>query len=174
MQQKATSVNILLDKANKEQIEKNKQQLEPTVDLAMVGGRQNIARKGHCYDSKYLQDDNVNPGNFQELYDFWARCANKDVKICPKNATYRSKTTQNEIISIFRKWLTETLVSENQEAQFFPILADEATDCANIEQMSLVIRFVDRSMTIREELMDLFLANVVFQVRQSLLLSWMQ
>ena len=40
-----------------------------------------------------------------------------------------------------------------KEAKFFSVLADEATDCANMEQMAVVLRFVDNSLKIREEFM---------------------
>ena len=69
----------------------------------------------------------------------------------PRNATYRSKTTQNQLIDICGELLSNTIVTEVKEAKFYSILADEATDCANIEQMSLVVRFVDTSASIREE-----------------------
>ena len=68
-----------------------------------------------------------------------------------RNATYRSKTTQNQLIDICGELLSNTIVTEVKEAKFYSILADEATDCANIEQMSLVVRFVDTSASIREE-----------------------
>ncbi len=60
-----------------------------TVDLVMLCGRQNIALRGRRDDSKHLEDEHNNPGNFQELYDFGARCANKAAEKYPKNATYR-------------------------------------------------------------------------------------
>ena len=52
--------------------------------------------------------------------------------------------------------LTEEIVDEIKDAKFFSILADEASDCSNIEQMSVVIRFVDRTLTIREEFLGFF------------------
>ena len=67
----------------------------------------------------------------------------------PRNATYRSKTTKNDIIAICGELITEQIVNEVKEAKFFAILADEATDCSNVEQMSLVIRYVDRNCSIR-------------------------
>lgn len=45
----------------------------------------------------------------------------------------------------------EQIVAEIKDAKFFSIWADEATDCSNTEQMAVVIRFVDRTLTIREE-----------------------
>ena len=35
--------------------------------------------------------------------------------------------------------------------KFFSVLADEAADCGNVEQLSLVIRFVDGNHCIREQ-----------------------
>ena len=42
-------------------------------------------------------------------------------------------------------------IEEIHIAMFFTILADEVTDCANLEQVSIVIRFVDSEKCIREE-----------------------
>ena len=47
--------------------------------------------------------------------------------------------------------ITKRLVDDVKRAKFFSILADEATDCSNTEQMALVLRFVDNSSKIRED-----------------------
>lgn len=47
--------------------------------------------------------------------------------------------------------ITEALLGEIKVAKFFSVLADEATDCANVEQMAVVLRFVDNEVKIREE-----------------------
>ena len=54
----------------------------------------------------------------------------------PRNAVYTSKTIQNEMISV--------IGSHIQKAKYFSLLADEVVDCANLEQVSIVLRFVDR------------------------------
>ena len=41
----------------------------------------------------------------------------------------------------------------SKKIDFFSILADEASDCSNQEQLSLVIRFVYGSVEIREEIL---------------------
>ena len=69
----------------------------------------------------------------------------------PKNITYKSKTTQNEIIDICGDLLTKRITNEVRKAKYFSILADEAADCGNVEQLSLVIRFVDETHCIREQ-----------------------
>ncbi|XP_065665380.1 52 kDa repressor of the inhibitor of the protein kinase-like [Hydra vulgaris] len=40
---------------------------------------------------------------------------------------------------------------EKEENQFFSITADEAPDCSNQEQISLIIKFIDSSFDVREE-----------------------
>ena len=47
--------------------------------------------------------------------------------------------------------ITEKIINEVKENIFFSILADEASDCSNKEQMSLVLRFVDSDLNIRED-----------------------
>ena len=68
-----------------------------------------------------------------------------------RSATYKSKTMQNEIIKICEAMITEHLSSEVKSAKYFSVLADEATDIINIEQMSIVLRFVDQASLVREE-----------------------
>ena len=65
------------------------------------------------------------------------------LKTCSKNASYISKTSQNDLISCCGQFITELVVRKIKENQFFSILADEASDCSNQEQLSLVIRYVD-------------------------------
>ena len=83
----------------------------------------------------------------------------------PRNALYTSKTIQNEIISVLGSAIQDHLIQEIKAAKFYSILADEVTDCANLEQVSLVIRFVDSNKHIREEFLD-FIAW--------LMLSWLK
>ena len=70
---------------------------------------------------------------------------------CASNQTCRSKTTQNEIIEVCGKLITETIVNDIKDAKFFTVLADEATDCSNVEQMAIVLRFIDNFFKVREE-----------------------
>nr|XP_047141406.1 52 kDa repressor of the inhibitor of the protein kinase-like [Hydra vulgaris] len=67
-----------------------------------------------------------------------------------KNATYRSKTTQNELINICNDIIISKLKCEVKKAKFFSILADEASDVSNMEQMPLVLCFVNDNCEICE------------------------
>ena len=61
-----------------------------------------------------------------------------------KNATFTSKTIQNPLLSCVRKHITECMNKEiNEEGTpYFGVVADEVTDCANWEQLEIVIRYV--------------------------------
>ncbi len=156
MEQKVSGVNIQLNQAQHALIAKNRAKLIPIVEAIMFLGRQNIPLRGHRDDSKFYDDDTNNPGNLQELLKLLVHCMGSSflqqhIDSAPQNATYRSKTTQNEIIQICGEKILSRLCREIRDAKFFSILADEAADVSNTEQMPLVIRFVDSDSSIREE-----------------------
>ena len=72
------------------------------------------------------------------------------LKSCPNNAFYISKTTQNNLIIYCGQVITEKIVSEIRRNKYFSIIADEAADSANKEQLSLVLRFVDDNRDVRD------------------------
>ena len=59
-----------------------------------------------------------------------------------KNATYRSKTRQNQIINVVGDKVKSKIIGEIKKSKFFSILADEASNVSNKEQMSLVLRYL--------------------------------
>ena len=93
------------------QIQRNREVLRSIIATVEVCGRQGIALRGHRDDSKHLESADSNPGIFQALLKF--RCHSGDTALaehfskCAKNATYRSKTTQNEVIEILGGMITE-------------------------------------------------------------------
>ena len=76
-----------------------------------------------------------------------------------RNMTYRSKTTQNEIIQCCGEYIRDTIINEIKEAKFFSVLADEACDVSNKEQMPLVLRFIDTNADIREDFIKFILCE---------------
>ena len=69
--------------------------------------------RGHRDDSQHYDLQNNNPGNFQELLHLIRNAGNTaladHVKNAPKNATYRSKTVQNELINISAEQIKKAL-----------------------------------------------------------------
>ena len=155
------SIDVQLDSIVSKQVKLNSEKLIPIVEAIILCGRQNIALRGHRDDAKYIDDESVNCGNLQAILGYLAKFGNnvlfqEHIATAPQHATYRSKTTQNEIINICGKMITEKVVDEIKRAKFFSILADEAADVSNLEQLALVLRFVDQSAKIREAFLGFF------------------
>ena len=73
------------------------------------------------------------------------------LKTCSKNVSYISKTSHNELIYCLGKFIKDALIKDIKESNFFSILADEASDCSNQEQLCFVLRFVDKGGKIRDQ-----------------------
>ena len=155
MEGKQARIDIQLNNARREMIEKNRMKLRPIVSCIITCARQNVALRGHRDDAHhYIENNALNPGNFIMFLKYGAYCGNiMDLlfKDCPANKMYRSKTIQNDILEICGDMVKEVIVEEVKKAKFFTVLADEATDCSNIEQMALVLRFLDSSDKIGED-----------------------
>ena len=155
MENKVQGIDVQLDNAVAKQIELNRQKLVPIVGAVILCGRQNVSLRAHRDDSKHLGEGKSNPGNFIAILNYLYSCGENEnfrdhYDNAPKSATYKSKTTQNEIINICGAMITEKIVSEIKDAKFFSILADEATDVSNKEQMALVLRYVDQGFLLKE------------------------
>ncbi|XP_065644413.1 uncharacterized protein LOC124812193 [Hydra vulgaris] len=113
------------------------------------------------HQSKYHPDigetckNNIGIGNFVELLNFRIEAGDKvlehHIRSAPKNATYISKTTQNELIECCGKTIEEVLINKIKNSDYFYILCDGASDCSNVEQLSLVIRYIDCDNVICED-----------------------
>jgi len=86
-----------------------------------------------------------NIGIFKELLMFRIDADDlelrKHLESAPKNATFVSKTVQNDLINKFGLIITNKIVNEIKDCGFFSILCDETSDLAHIEQMSINIRY---------------------------------
>ena len=156
MENKVTPINVQYDKAISAQVQLNREKLKPIIEGIITCGRQNFGLRGHRDDAKHHDESKNNPGNLQAFLSFLVRCGKNKIFAdhfanAPRSATYKSKTTQNEIIKICGALITESLSSEVKSAKYFSVLPDEATDISNIEQMSIVLRFVDQASLVREE-----------------------
>ena len=93
-------------------------------------------------------------GNFIELLNYRIRGGDtleEHLKNHNKNASYISKTTQNELIKLCGEVISDSIIAEVKNSKFYTIIADEAADCSNKEKMSLVLRFVDKDNNIKED-----------------------
>ncbi|XP_065671651.1 52 kDa repressor of the inhibitor of the protein kinase-like [Hydra vulgaris] len=104
--------------------------------------------------------------NFKALLAYRVDAGDKvlehHLKILGKNATYISKTVQNELIDICGQIITEKIIKEAKIAKYFLVIADETTDVSHHEQLCVCIRFVcliNGFHTIREEFLNFKKAN---------------
>lgn len=155
-------VDILLQKHQQTQYEMNKVALGSIIECIIYLGRQGQALRGHRDDS--TADPEVNKGNLQELIQFRAKTdetLRKFIQSCPGNATYVSKTIQNEIIGILGDIVRESITSNitTEHCPFYSIIADELTDdIANKHILSICLRFLqydgEEFAQIQESLLD--------------------
>ena len=70
-----------------------------------------------------------------------------------RNATYLSKTTQNDLLLCIKEYIQQEIVKEikNQsEGPFFGLSADEVTDVSNWEQLGVVVPYLKNSKPVEK------------------------
>ena len=120
-------INLLCDRKYKHEIEENRKVLAPIIDTIITLGRLGLPSRGHRDDSKYHpkvgEYSTGGVGNFVEFLQFRVRGGDKvleqHLKNCSKNASYISKTSQNDLISCCGQFITELVVRKIKENQFF-------------------------------------------------------
>lgn len=149
MQHKTVPVSQQLDAVQAERIAKNRLVLSSFVESVIFCGRQGIALRGHRDDWKRMSDSpHANHGNFAALLAFRADSGDKVLANHLQSASqhqsalYTSKTIQNELIDVCGDFMRSSILKEIRQAKFFAVMADEATDFANTEQLALALRFV--------------------------------
>lgn len=73
----------------------------------------------------------------------------------PRNSTYTSSSIQNEIIEIIYEHILLSILSRLGSTTLYSIIVDGTTDSSNVEQLCILIRYVDSS-----EIREHFLAFV--------------
>ncbi len=130
-------------------ISKNRLKLRSITATVIFCGQQGLAFRGHAEDSPFdLSDTTTNRGNFHSLLKFRVDAGDlvlkEHLETADRNAIYTSKEIQNQMIVICGDIIRSKILQKVREARFFSIIADEATDSANDEQLCLSIRFLDK------------------------------
>jgi len=138
---------------------KNRKLLTPIIEGIILYGRQNIAIRGHRDSGKLMIDQTDdeyenNEENFREILRYRPR-GDEQLKLFLESnghLKYTNPTIQNEIIESCNQILLKRIVSRVNSTQCFSILADETADIANIEQVALCARYLDKNnMILKEE-----------------------
>ena len=97
----------------------------------------------------------MNCGNFQELLDFRCEAGDKNLSVhfesSHRNATYRSKIIQNELIQIINDQILDGIIAEVKKAKFYAAAADETTDRGLQTQLTTTLQYVDKHGDVKED-----------------------
>ena len=122
--------------------------LKTSIECARWLAFQACAFRGHAESL-----DSKNRGNFIELIKFSSTFNDKVASVilenAPQNAKYTSPTIQKEILHILASNVRNAIHEEIEDAKFC-ILVDEAWDESKREQMTIILRFVDKNGFIKE------------------------
>ena len=136
--QQRGSVAELLGNVRAEQIQRKKHYIKTIAEVLLLCSKQEIEIRGHRESI-----DSTNKGNFGEILDLVAKhdsVVEQRLLHGPRNAIY---TSQNTILNIMAKIVRSKICSSVKQAGFYSVLADETKDLSKIEQLAIVVRYVD-------------------------------
>ena len=170
-----TDIAQQLVDASGKQTEENMEKLRGIVETILLCGRQNLPLRGHR-NEQFRPGRNEkrtgNPGNFLALQEFRSGAGDKSVRrdfhrttgrgSGGRRAQYMSPMIQNDLIKCCGDNVREQILDDVKKSPFFTVLADEATDASNKEQMSIVLRYSDICMQHDMWLPGILLVDVLF------------
>ena len=128
-------------------VAENKLKLRSITATVIFCRGEGLAFRGPRDDGPVELNDSSSKGSFQALLKFRVDAGDEVLKehleTCSLNATYTSKETQNQMIAICGDIIRNKILLKIQSAKYFSVIADEATDAANDEQLSISIRYLD-------------------------------
>ena len=72
---------------------------------------------------------------------WWYDAAASSLETAPRNATYTSRVAVVEFIESLGTWVEESILKRLQKAAMYSLMADECTDIANVEELSVFCRW---------------------------------
>ncbi|XP_057730160.1 uncharacterized protein LOC130945466 [Arachis stenosperma] len=146
-------IDKVLDRHSDETIANNRLRLKTSINAIRWLAFQACAFRG---DDE--SPGSLNRGNFIELIKLLVSCNQNDNNVvlenAPGNAQYISPGVQKDILHIFARKVRATIREEIGDSKFC-IIIDEARDESKREQMSVVLRFVDKHGCVQERFFDL-------------------
>jgi len=140
---KIESIEVQVNNSLRREIEENRKRIISIFKTVLLCGRQGIALRGHKDGGLIRCDDDeiYNNGNFRQLLRFRVDAGDQNLQnhliTCTKTAMYTYWRLQNEIIKACNSIMLQTLVHDINSAKSFTALADETSDIANKEQLTL-------------------------------------
>ena len=149
---KTHHVDVELSSARKQQLGleekerlRNREIVQVLLDCCRFLVRQGLAFRGS-------QDDS--DGNFQKLtellgrwvpfLEYWIHSKHSH----PYRASYLTGRSQNEFISLVGSEVRDSIVKDIKSSGIYAVLADTTPDVSHVDQISLIIRYVDHEYNI--------------------------
>ena len=146
MTRESVPIDQQINNLLQQQIKRNREILKSLFKTIIFCGKNNIALR--CPQA--LLEFRIDSGD---------QTLQHHLETAPRNATYISKTIQNEMITTVGAIIVNNLSQEIRDSKYFFIMSDEAADISNKENLSVVIRFLDSSKTVREEFVGFYLCE---------------
>ena len=111
----------LLNNQHSVALSENRENLKKLIEIIILFSKQGLSFRGHDESP-----DTLNKGNFLEFVN-WYSTKDKSLRnfISTKNASYCSKTIQNEIIGILSDQCLKNIVKSINQNQFYSLMVDE-------------------------------------------------
>ena len=133
------------------EIDQNKNMLLKIFENIRFLARQELPLRG---------DGDESNSNFVQLFKLRSADDSSMLEWLQKRTNkYTSKDIQNEILNVLAAEVLEKISNDLQTAGFFSIMVDELTDSSNQEQVTLVLRWVDKMLSAHEEFIGLYLVE---------------
>ena len=144
----SSQIETIFSSKSAKDVEDNRLRLIASIEGVRYLANQGIAFRGHDES-----EDSLNQGPFRQLIKSFGR-VNAEIKRvtlgnAPGNAKYISPSIQKEILNILGNQVRSMIREEVGDAKYC-LLVDEAIDVSSMEQMAIILRFVDSVGKVRE------------------------
>ncbi|KAL4148670.1 hypothetical protein QTP88_002842 [Uroleucon formosanum] len=154
-------VGLILESSNA-YVAENREVVKIIFETIIYLARQNISFRGH---DKSLTS--LNKGNFLEMLKLLSKhhallsCHLRKIEDSKNRnrLTFLSNVSQNTMICILGELIRSKILKSVKSAQVFSVMIDTTTDISNLEQFSLVLRFVNDQGMVEERLVALKVAT---------------
>ncbi|KAL4100656.1 hypothetical protein QTP88_020691 [Uroleucon formosanum] len=154
-------VDVQLLSVSNSQIAENREIVKIIFEALLYLARQNNAFRGH--DEHWSSS---NQGNFLELVKLLGKYnpllsvhLSKIQSVQKNRLTFLSNVSQNNMLSVMGEMVREEILKRVKQAGVFSIIIDTTTDVSNLEQFSLVLRFINEEGQTEERLIAMKVAH---------------
>ena len=151
IQPKCKDIVTTFDEGTKATMKMNRKCFVKIIESLLYLGRQGIAlRQSVDLESNFVQLLELRAIDVPELREWLDRPGRSD--------TYTSHDSQNEILSLAANSIVRDIVSDikSGSCSWFALIADEYTDIANKEQLSICVRWIDNKLESHEDFLGFY------------------